>query len=278
MALVKCKECGAQVSTKAKTCPSCGAPNKKRLTMVALIGYAILAFLMLGAIGSCIDRHEASLTPEQRQARDKVRAQRQAEAAKREAETQVKADKPQPASTKEVDRSALFLIEGSGWEKARAQWGPAGIKRINSLMPEAARKVAASPECRRVEIAGWAEDRSTPRKKIMFYVDCEGGKRFYVSEVDLRTAGPAASTIAKTAAIDDVTAIEACENSVRRQLKYPLTFDRHRTDTSVYRAPTGNVVAQFTFDAKNGLGAELPQRAKCYIDDRGMSAAEITRQ
>ncbi|WP_305831489.1 zinc-ribbon domain-containing protein [Pseudomonas aeruginosa] len=25
MALIKCKECGAQVSNKAKACPSCGA-------------------------------------------------------------------------------------------------------------------------------------------------------------------------------------------------------------------------------------------------------------
>ncbi|WP_394854470.1 zinc-ribbon domain-containing protein [Shewanella xiamenensis] len=25
MALVKCKECGEQVSTKAKSCPKCGA-------------------------------------------------------------------------------------------------------------------------------------------------------------------------------------------------------------------------------------------------------------
>lgn len=28
MALVKCKECGAQVSTKAAACPSCGAKRK----------------------------------------------------------------------------------------------------------------------------------------------------------------------------------------------------------------------------------------------------------
>jgi predicted amidophosphoribosyltransferase len=28
MALIKCEECGKEISQKAKTCPSCGAPVK----------------------------------------------------------------------------------------------------------------------------------------------------------------------------------------------------------------------------------------------------------
>jgi rRNA maturation endonuclease Nob1 len=28
MALIKCTECGKEISDKAKTCPSCGAPVK----------------------------------------------------------------------------------------------------------------------------------------------------------------------------------------------------------------------------------------------------------
>ena len=172
-----------------------------------------------------------------------------------------------------------MLIEGAGWEKARSQWGAAEIKRINSLMPDAARNVAASSQCQSVEIAGWAEGRSDlSKKKIVFFVDCAGGKRFYVSEDDLKSNKAAASQNSKTLALNDTTAIEACEKSVKKQLNYPLSYNRHWTDTSVYRAPTGNIVVRFTFDAKNGLGGNLPQRAKCYIDDRGMQAAEISSE
>lgn len=49
MALIKCKECGEQVSTKAKTCPNCGAKVPKKtslftwfvLAMIILVVYAV---------------------------------------------------------------------------------------------------------------------------------------------------------------------------------------------------------------------------------------------
>ncbi|MCY1292229.1 hypothetical protein D9M69_355740 [compost metagenome] len=44
MALVKCKECGNQVSTKANSCPACGAKIKKR---VGVIGWLFVIFFVL---------------------------------------------------------------------------------------------------------------------------------------------------------------------------------------------------------------------------------------
>lgn len=45
MALVKCKECGAEISKKAKSCPKCGAPNKASSS-----GCGILVLLGIGLI------------------------------------------------------------------------------------------------------------------------------------------------------------------------------------------------------------------------------------
>ncbi|MBN0552450.1 zinc ribbon domain-containing protein [Pseudomonas aeruginosa] len=51
MALIKCKECGAQVSNKAKACPSCGAKVPKS---VGVIGWLFVIFIVLGDFqGSC---------------------------------------------------------------------------------------------------------------------------------------------------------------------------------------------------------------------------------
>lgn len=44
VALIKCKECGAQVSTKAEACPSCGAKVKKPL---GCLGWTLLLIVML---------------------------------------------------------------------------------------------------------------------------------------------------------------------------------------------------------------------------------------
>ena len=46
MALKKCKECGEKVSSKAKNCPNCGAPVKKRSMIKKFLGWFILIILI----------------------------------------------------------------------------------------------------------------------------------------------------------------------------------------------------------------------------------------
>ena len=50
MALTKCKECGKEVSTRAKTCPNCGSPVKSRPLVGCLI--IILSIAFIGIITS----------------------------------------------------------------------------------------------------------------------------------------------------------------------------------------------------------------------------------
>ena len=52
MALVKCKECGNKVSKKAKTCPQCGAPNKKRNSPFEYFLLIVIIFLGFVAIST----------------------------------------------------------------------------------------------------------------------------------------------------------------------------------------------------------------------------------
>jgi hypothetical protein len=53
MALIKCKECGAEVSSKAETCPKCGARvTPKPMGCGTAIGVVILAGIILTTLGS----------------------------------------------------------------------------------------------------------------------------------------------------------------------------------------------------------------------------------
>ncbi len=54
MALNNCKECGNEVSSKAKTCPNCGAPVKAGCSKGCLTAIGI--FFLIGLIGSFIGR------------------------------------------------------------------------------------------------------------------------------------------------------------------------------------------------------------------------------
>jgi len=55
MALKKCGECGNDVSTKAASCPKCGAVLKKKTGCLGYIGAALLIFIVLGVIGSLMN-------------------------------------------------------------------------------------------------------------------------------------------------------------------------------------------------------------------------------
>lgn len=173
---------------------------------------------------------------------------------------------------------AVMPITQKDYPTLYAAWGAAGVKRINDLMPMAALKAAESSECDKVDLVEISQNRSTPSKKIIFFVDCANSKRFYIEETDLSGAAAAQSQAAKMSRLSDSQATQSCESAIKAQLTNPLTFNRMFGTTSVYRAPTtANVVVQFTFDAKNNLGALLPSKARCVFTDRGIEEATISK-
>lgn len=50
MAMIKCKECGSQVSNKAGKCPSCGVAMPKNMTLMQVFG----AFILVAIMVSCV--------------------------------------------------------------------------------------------------------------------------------------------------------------------------------------------------------------------------------
>lgn len=48
MALIKCDECGKEISGKAESCPNCGTPHKKRSNV---FGVLLVVFAVIFAIG-----------------------------------------------------------------------------------------------------------------------------------------------------------------------------------------------------------------------------------
>ena len=78
MALKHCRECKAQISTTAKVCPSCGAPVKKRHSIVGGIfgGVFLVGVLFVVFQKPSVPPAAAPQTPEQQAAAAKVRDQR----------------------------------------------------------------------------------------------------------------------------------------------------------------------------------------------------------
>jgi hypothetical protein len=183
----------------------------------------------------------------------------------------------QAALAAEVPASVYKPMDRKTYPKAFATWGAAGVKKIDTLRKQAALKAAQSSECDKVDISELSSTRSSPPDNIVILTDCANGKRFYFNAADLQAGGAPVSQETKMKRVSDEEAKAACENSVRASLEFPSTMSLSWGGKSVYRAPTtGNVVVTFDFDAKNRLGAELPYKARCVIDDRGLNLPEIS--
>lgn len=60
MALVKCRECGAQISTKAASCPSCGAKVRK----TSLVAWLALGVVVLSVVGAMFGKSSEGGAPQ----------------------------------------------------------------------------------------------------------------------------------------------------------------------------------------------------------------------
>ena len=65
MALMKCQECGNDVSTEASACPKCGAKPKPKKKLSSIVFGVIILFLIIGWIANSSDKKLDSTMPNQ---------------------------------------------------------------------------------------------------------------------------------------------------------------------------------------------------------------------
>lgn len=182
------------------------------------------------------------------------------------------------AGNPKIAPGAVYPITQAQYPQTYAKWGAAGVRKINSLLQRAAEKAASSPDCDSVELVELSDERSVPGKKIVFFVDCANRSRLYVEDSDLVRATAVRSQTEKMAAIPDEAAIAQCTSAVKAKLENPMTFSRSWTTSRVSRAPsTGNILVEFSFEAKNNFGAMLRAKARCILTERDIEAT-ISKQ
>lgn len=248
MAVVKCKECGGQVSTKADKCPSCGAKAPKKTSRVTWLVLIVIALLVYQAATNDSPPKPAA-----------------------QASAPVPAAQPKPRGPAPIDPSAFNKYTVYQYPRTVKTWGAEGVKRIEAHERAAASLIAESPKCDRVSVIGLSEQRSSPPNKAVVFVDCANGERFYVGPDDLKSAPVAQSQ----KAVNQNAAFQACRDAVRASAKFPssVDFNTFGQRSSTHKT-TGNTVVELDFEAKNGLGNLIPQTARCVFPADGK--AEIT--
>lgn len=155
-------------------------------------------------------------------------------------------------------------------------WGDEWVAKISELEKKAVHKIANERNsCDSIEMAALSENKSTPKKEAVFFIDCANGERFYVSQNDLDSGVEIRSQTEK--AISQSDAYDQCIQMVKLNAKYPSTVNFKMLDSNGFTAKTtGNVVINLSFDAKNSFGAELPAKARCVFTPDGKKEINIT--
>ena len=277
MAMIKCYECGADVSDQAQACPHCGAVQSWQARAKAAQKAKIQASI------------EYNKTPE---GKKQLRIKRIAGAiaavailimaARCGANRSKTSEQPVAVAVVPIEQkiapSAVDTYSKANNPKMHKAWGDSGLKRLNELAPKAALAVAANKGCDRVEIIGLSFERSNPPKEAVFFADCANKERFYVTESEIASGQSSGSEREKMAARDEVEYLTECEYRIKAQLKNPSTFDRAILDTETRLADTGVMVVRFPFTAQNDFGAKLDSVAECSFRSDGQTTATIARR
>lgn len=169
-----------------------------------------------------------------------------------------------------------YEITEKGYPGTYAKWGKEWIDDINRMMPLAVQRVASNPKCDVPETADLSDNRSSPKQEAVFYVDCRNGERFYMSQNEI-TDTTQIEAESEVLSGEPSEYIKPCQEMVKAQLNYPSSFDAD-IGTSAFKGTSGNIVVEMSFTAKNALGAELPQSARCVFGTDGENEAVITNR
>ncbi len=60
MALQTCRECGKELSSEALTCPHCGAPRKKKRSVIKRVGIGVLGLITLLVVIGVVGNNDSS--------------------------------------------------------------------------------------------------------------------------------------------------------------------------------------------------------------------------
>lgn len=176
--------------------------------------------------------------------------------------------------SKPISPYAFTEYNKQDYPRIYQQWGKDWIAKLEAHERAAAEKIANSDNaCDSIDYIGLSEEKSTPKKEIVVFVDCANKERFFVSDKDIKKNEPLKAQSEK--AMSEQQALQQCRELVRNGAKYPNSVDFKLLDTAVQTSKThGNVIITIGFTAKNAVGAEMPVKARCLFTPEGK--AEIT--
>lgn len=203
-------------------------------------------------------------------------------------EGDIKPDVVVPEIKKQEERSykdVSYIISESQYPKTFNAWGYRWIKDINRGMPYAVQYVASNPSCDEPVIADLSEQRSIVREKVVYYVDCKNGERFYIADSDLgdfkREKNLKESQENEEILLNHKHSeyINTCEKAARQKenQEQNVYFDVNAKNIMINEKEEGRVIVTMPF-SYNLMGIDtIYKTAECTFNKDGTSSIFVTR-
>lgn len=178
---------------------------------------------------------------------------------------------PDPQTQPEPVKTAKFTEQDFYWDKVTTPWKQTIIKGVNKVQQE-------NPRCAKLDpsSAYVSKDKGT-KKNPVFYVTCEPEGEsvfnyfFSKSDVDV------GSTLAAAKHIDQMRALNLCEQYAKSQSQNPQTVKFSKFwNKGVKEYPNGRTRLNSTFEASNLMGVEMKFKITCLFDEKGFIEGEVT--
>ncbi|MEQ1558426.1 MAG: hypothetical protein ABL933_05725 [Methyloglobulus sp.] len=214
-----------------------------------------------------------------RQAASKILVEQEAqENAQQQADTAAKelAEKKAYSYRSRMSPGALSPYRKEAYPKLFAEFG-SRINEIENFKKKAAEMALDSGKCDFVEYVDMSIENST-LEHLKFWVDCSNKQRIRLDENQLKSSGKVLTEAEKS--WSEADALSTCQNAIKNNASFPSVVDMHSlTGTSVRKADITNyVIVNIDFDAKNGLGMELPYKAECVFAPGEQGALNILQR
>lgn len=200
--------------------------------------------------------------------------------------------KPNLSLRDRIDDYVFTKYKKSQYPKSFAKFG-SRMADVEKARQAAAFLALASDKCSRVEMSEVSD--SSTRDNIKIFTDCyddatKSSERFRFEESELKdgkkhffSESTASSAVGvKTMmeqAFSQESAIAICRESVLKLSKFPSSVNFATFGQAVNTSQgSGETWVELEFEAKNGVGAELPYKASCSFPLHGEPTVSITNR
>lgn len=167
----------------------------------------------------------------------------------------------------EVVKDVYSPILQSNHPDFYAAWGENWVNKINVFGPMAAEYFASKNICKKIEMSGIDKKQSKIKDRVVFFVDCANGKRYFVSMNKLEEKDRLWYLKSKLRQIDEKQYMGRCITAIKNHAEHPSLINFEKAKKEIVLTKTNDLGVLIHFTTKNSFGEKQELTGFCDFEN-----------